>query len=71
MPSPDLYLQVILCVWTILLVCQLHCENLELINSTFRSWQLFPGCSFVALAMLAPVPSPNMAADAFHIGKKL
>ena len=71
MPSPDLYLQVILCVRTVLLACQLHCKNLELINSTFRSWQLFPGRSFVALATLAPVPPASMAADACHIGKTL
>lgn len=49
MPSPDLHLQVTLCVRTVLLACQLGCKNLELINSAFRSWELFPGPSFVAL----------------------
>lgn len=69
MPSPDLYLQGLLCVRTLLLACQPHCKNLELIDSTFRSQQLFPGRSFVRLAVLTPAPSASPAADAFYLGK--
>lgn len=70
MPSPGVGLQVIHCAQAPLLACQPCRKNLELINSAFRSQQCFPGCSFVARAVLAPAPSASAAADEFPIGKK-
>lgn len=66
MPSPDLYLQGILCVQAPLLACQPLCKNLELINSTLRAQQLNPG-----LAVLTPAPSASRAADAFYLAEIL
>lgn len=70
MPSPGVGLQVIHGAQAPLLACQPCRKNLELINSAFRSQQCFPGCSFVARAVLAPAPSASAAADEFPIGKK-